>query len=51
MRLARGARASSDPKGLDALYSSLHNAHKEKITKYEELKKQKDASEIEGLTF
>jgi hypothetical protein len=51
VKLARTSRASSDPKGLDALYSSLHNAHREKIAKYEDLKKQKDASEVEGCTF
>lgn len=51
MRLARSSRASSDPKGLDALYSSLHNEHREKRAKYEDLKKQKDASEMDGCTF
>jgi|TARA_B110001450_G_C17292275_1_gene347927 hypothetical protein len=48
---SRTARASSDPKNLDALYSSLHNAHKEKMAKYEDLKKQKEVSEIEDCTF
>jgi len=49
--LARTSRASSDPKGLDALYSSLHNEHREKRAKYEDLKKQKDVSEMDGCTF
>jgi hypothetical protein len=51
VQLARTTRASSDPKGLDALYSSLHNAHREKIAKYEGLKEQKEASEMESCTF
>jgi hypothetical protein len=51
VKLAKTSRASSDPKGLDALYSSLHNAHREKMAKYEGLKKQKDVSDMEGCTF